>query len=150
MTRIGLVCALISVFATSACGGDEEAASAIGLWGIERADGCVVLFRVAADDQCRLGVACRFQSGEYGLERSEGPCALADGMIEATWKRSTCADPANIRGRFEVSETTLVLEGSDGRLIFERVEGDGEPGNGIVHYGCWEGGTFEPSELQAL
>lgn len=134
------------------CGGDEEAATAIGLWGLERPDGCAVLLRVTADEQCRWGVVCELVTGEIGLERTEGSCTLAGGWLETAWERSTCADPAELRSRYTVDEDQLTLEGSDGHLVFRRLDesGDGEPSTGIVRYGCWQGDTLVFSALQPL
>jgi hypothetical protein len=154
MTRIKWLGARISVLAMGlvSCGGGEPSAAVVGLWRLDRADGCLVLLRVTEDERCGWGVACELQSGEIGLERHVGQCTLDDGLINATWTESTCEAPQRLRSRYTVDGDQLALEGSDGRLLFRRLDedSDGMPATAAVRFGCWEGDTLVFSELHPL
>lgn len=133
------------------CGGDEASASAVGLWGLERPDGCVVLLRLNPDDSCRWGVACELETGDIGLQLSEGTCETSGGVLTSTWERSTCADPRPLHVSYTADDTQLKLQGTDGLLLFERLDADGDGmGSGTVRYGCWDGDTLVFSDLRPL
>lgn len=136
--------------ALAGCGGDEETAQLEGIWGIQRADGCAVLFRYDADGSCAFGTACELQSGDVGIERHEGTCELQDGQLTARWERSTCEGTSPVYGaEYVVSDERLVLINDGGRLVFQRLEDDGM-GNAVVRYGCWEGDSLVFSELMPI
>jgi hypothetical protein len=136
--------------ALAGCGGDEATAAAEGTWGIQRADGCAVLFSLDASGSCAFGLACELESGEIGVERHEGRCELEDGDLNAYWERSTCADTGRAYGgSVTVSDDQLIWSSDGGRLVFERLEGDGM-GSLVIRYGCWEGDLLVFSDLQPI
>lgn len=131
-------------------GGEDHGTPLEGVWGLERADGCALLFRYRADQSCVWGEACRLEDGGLGLERHEGTCDASGGVLEASWERSTCESPPRIRVGYEVDGDQLTIDASDARLLFERLEEDGEPTSGVVRYGCWDGDTLVFNELRPL
>jgi hypothetical protein len=147
MRKTGLVLALISGTPLAGCGGDEDTAAAEGLWALQRADGCAVLFSLREDGACAFGVACELERGDIGLERHVGTCELHDGELTATWEQSTCEGTGRLYGAdYAVDGDRLVLGDESGRLVFERVESDGM-GSASVTYGCWEGDTLAVRDL---
>lgn len=151
MTRIGLVLALISGLAMSSCGGDEDEAKLLGAWALERGDGCAFAVAFEGDGSFREAVACELTSGDVGVERHEGTYETVGGStLELRYTASTCPGERFMRRvGYEVKGDQLALDGSNGRLLFERIESDGM-GNGVFLNGCWDGDEITFSELRPL
>ena len=153
MAKSGLVRTLISAAPIAlivGCGSDEQGTPLEGAWGLSRSDGCAVLFRYEAGGRCAFGVACELETGDIGIERHEGTCDPSGGFIDASWERSSCETAPAFRVRYKVDGDQLTVDASDARLLFERLNEDGEPTNGLVRYGCWDGDTITFSELREL
>lgn len=151
MTRIGLVLALISGLAMSACGdGGEPGPSVVGLWGLERGDGCVVAVALHEDGRYRHGIGCQLEGGDVGIERYEGTYVAYEDELDVRLTHSTCAGEAlRFSVPYELRGDQLALNLPSARLLLERVESDGT-GNGVILNGCWDGDTITFRDLLPL
>jgi hypothetical protein len=150
MTRIGLVGALISAGAMSACGGDEQADPLIGRWLLERADGCALALGFDEGGAFRSAEGCALVGGEVGVERYEGMYTTHSDRLTLYYDEGTCdVAPWMTRVGFSVRGDQLAIEGSDGRIVLERLEGTGD-GSAAFVYGCWEGDSLRFMDLHPL
>jgi hypothetical protein len=152
MTRIGLVGALISGLAMSACGGGDESDGSplLGKWSLERPDGCVLALGFGEGGEFRSGEGCALTSGQVGVERYNGSFVANGDRLELYYDEGTCdVAPWMTRLGFEVRGDQLYIDGADGRLVLERIEDDGD-GSASIVYGCWEGDSLVFMDLRAL
>lgn len=151
MTRFGLVLALISAAPLSSCGGgDDDGSPLVGRWLLERSDGCALVLGFDEGGAFASAQGCELTTGELGVERYNGTYMASGNRLELYYDEGTCdVAPWMTRVRFSVNGDQLAIEGSDGRLVLERIEGTGD-GSAEFVFGCWEGDSLVFMDLRPL
>lgn len=135
-----------------ACGSDESAGGLGGVYALEKANGCAVIYSFMPKvDEYGLGFYCDLESGEVGAEIENGHYTLSFGRVYFTPDRSTCADndlaPYDV-GFVVYDNGDLLL--NDGRAAVEFVKISSKftdtagPRGAVNLLGCWDGEDFYP------
>lgn len=135
--------------------GPEPEPSVEGIWAVQTPDsfGCLVDLILSADGAFERSITCPLKTSGHGLQVTRGKWrTLTESRLQFSPRESSCPlTPAvDDRVRYQVTDTQLRLEWTDGLVTFERL--DAPDDSVVAQYGCFDSGSrvFTANPIEAL
>jgi hypothetical protein len=140
-------------FGVVGCDGSAPADALQGSWGLEQADGCVLVQEFDGANYV-LGQLCQLTNGNFGFDVEDGTFQATDSQITFSPTKASCHSHSHTAevDQYSISKGNLTISNPSlgFAVVLVKIPDSSSATGAVVLTGCWDGDLFNQSPVTPL